>query len=553
MLNNNKLIVILLVFIISIVTILRVVNLGGPSFAADEGFQFFAAKGILEEGKPTLPSGSNYGRALIYSKIVSFSMSLFGVKESAARLPSVLFGLLTVLLVYYWCKKYFSLKVGLIAAFLVGFSPVEIAWSRECRMYSAFQFFYLLGVFSFFSGFTGVVRGKFGNTKTRVTNLLSGICQNPSFSRNQIIWLSVSLVSFIISYKMHKLTGVFYFSIMGYFVIMFLLKSYSNNIKLVLQSRYFFFLLLIFLMTIFGILLFPHLLQSAKDMLQFSPAWARTQNTGPSFYYKYLFSLDFFPLGALFLIGTLQVITRFSKAGFYLTINFIIPIFMHSFIVKVKSPHYIFYVYPFLLIITAYAISNLLEIESKIVSASITKIKERTKINFKTIKIGLICALILITTTTFWFRDGIGLIFFKTGKSPALEHPAWREATSYLSENFKAGEVVVTTLPLNLLYYYGKADYQLNNGSMYYVKEYNKKNDDGFFLEPYSNTPVIKNLEQLKNVIKNHSHGWLIMDRGRFNNPANVSKEIHKYVKDNLIPHKNPGKNTMVIYEWRHG
>lgn len=551
--KRNLIIILSIISIIAIVTILRVANLGGPSFAADENYQFFAAKGLLEEGKPILPSGLNYDRAYLFSRLVSFSLSLFGVNETAARLPSVLFGLLTVLLVFYWGKKYFNLKVGLITALLIGFSPVEIAWSRECRMYAAFQFFYLLGVFSFFNGFEKSLKDPTSTNKIDLTESFTTIYQEYGLSLKQILWLIVSLVSFIISFKLHRLTGTFYFSIIVYFLLMFLLLVYSKNIKIAIRSKYFFSFFLILLITIFAIFLFPNLFSSAKNMFQYMPAWARMRNTSILYYYNYFFSFDFFPLGALFLIGSFQTLTRFHKTGFYLVLNFMIPFIFHSFVPKVQDHDYIFYIFPLFLMIASYGIYNLFEAEGKMILHSLEKINKKMRINFKTVTIGLICLLIVFLLTTRWFRNGIGLMFFKGGNTPALEHSEWREAASYLLDMFERGDVIITTLPLNMLYYFGNVDYQLDNGMIYSVHRYNKKNEDGFFLEPYAHTPVIQNLEQLRKVINSHSHGWLIMDKGRFRHPANVSEKIRKFVMDNLIPHECAGENTMVIYEWREG
>jgi 4-amino-4-deoxy-L-arabinose transferase-like glycosyltransferase len=118
----------------------------------DETIHVYAAKSILETGKPELPSGEIYDRALFFTKAVALSFKLFGVNELSARLPSIVFGVLSVVLVFF-IGRGFGTSAGLIAALLMAFMPFEVGWSRACRMYSMYQFFFLLTLFSFYKGF----------------------------------------------------------------------------------------------------------------------------------------------------------------------------------------------------------------------------------------------------------------------------------------------------------------------------------------------------------------------------------------------------------------
>jgi len=61
---------------------------------------------------------------------------IFGSSEVASRLPSVIFGVLTVFLTYLIAKKLFSEKTGLLASFLLALAPLHIYYSQEARMYS---------------------------------------------------------------------------------------------------------------------------------------------------------------------------------------------------------------------------------------------------------------------------------------------------------------------------------------------------------------------------------------------------------------------------------
>ncbi len=60
---------------------------------------------------------------------------IFGFSEMSLRMPSVIFGILTIFLVYLIGEKY-QKKVGIIAAIFLSISPLGVYYSQEARMYS---------------------------------------------------------------------------------------------------------------------------------------------------------------------------------------------------------------------------------------------------------------------------------------------------------------------------------------------------------------------------------------------------------------------------------
>lgn len=127
---------ILLIIFFSI--ILRLISLN-QSFWLDE-----AAQAVLS-AKPIFQV--NYGADFqppLYYILMHFWMKLGIREEWLLRLPSVFFGVSTVLLSYYFFKKLFDKKVGFMAAILLATAPYHIYFSQEFRMYSFFTFLMLL-------------------------------------------------------------------------------------------------------------------------------------------------------------------------------------------------------------------------------------------------------------------------------------------------------------------------------------------------------------------------------------------------------------------------
>lgn len=78
------------------------------------------------------------------------SFSLFGESEVAARLPSMLFGSLVPILVYFLAKKLGKDEVAIPASLLTTFSYFEISWSRQARGYMIQQNILLLTFIIYF-------------------------------------------------------------------------------------------------------------------------------------------------------------------------------------------------------------------------------------------------------------------------------------------------------------------------------------------------------------------------------------------------------------------
>lgn len=119
------------------------------SFWIDETSSATFARAILETGRPVLPSGYAANDYSVHFYLMALSFRLFGLNEFAGRLPSVVFGALTILAVFYLGKRFADARVGMLAALLVTFSTLEIVYSRQARSYQELQFFALMTVIAF--------------------------------------------------------------------------------------------------------------------------------------------------------------------------------------------------------------------------------------------------------------------------------------------------------------------------------------------------------------------------------------------------------------------
>lgn len=71
-----------------------------------------------------------------YFIIIWIWTKFFGISEIAVRVPSVIFGLVTVYVVYLTGQKLYSRGLGLVSALLLAINPLHIYYSQEARMYA---------------------------------------------------------------------------------------------------------------------------------------------------------------------------------------------------------------------------------------------------------------------------------------------------------------------------------------------------------------------------------------------------------------------------------
>lgn len=134
---------VLLVLVTLLALGLRLYRLDGQSLWYDEAFSVYLARMDLAE--ITARTAADIQPPLYYYLLHGW-IQLFGDSELSVRSLSVLFGVLTVPLIYALARNLFRWRqAGLLAALLLAVSPLHLWYSQEARMYTLLTF---LGVLS---------------------------------------------------------------------------------------------------------------------------------------------------------------------------------------------------------------------------------------------------------------------------------------------------------------------------------------------------------------------------------------------------------------------
>ena len=139
--SNYK--ILLLVLLLTIVAALpRLYHLGEPGFWGDEETSSMPAKSLAVGNGAIFPSGMEYRRALPHTYLNALSAKVFGIdKDLSYRVPSAVFGIATLILIFFGTLKYLGLPVALTVTVLLAFSEWHIILSRTARMYGPLLFF----------------------------------------------------------------------------------------------------------------------------------------------------------------------------------------------------------------------------------------------------------------------------------------------------------------------------------------------------------------------------------------------------------------------------
>ncbi|CDZ76047.1 Undecaprenyl phosphate-alpha-4-amino-4-deoxy-L-arabinose arabinosyl transferase [Legionella massiliensis] len=143
-------------------------NLGKlPLIDPDEGRNAEIAREMREAHSYIVPLYNGLPRLdkpAFYFDTVALSFNFFGENETAARLPSAIFGLFTLILVCLFCIHVYDLTVATLAVLILGTTPLFIIFSRTTILDMELTFFVTATLFAGYIAIEHLLK----NNQTRV-------------------------------------------------------------------------------------------------------------------------------------------------------------------------------------------------------------------------------------------------------------------------------------------------------------------------------------------------------------------------------------------------
>jgi 4-amino-4-deoxy-L-arabinose transferase-like glycosyltransferase len=123
-----------------------------PPYHADENFYVESSLSMVESGDyitPVYHDKKRFAKPILYYWMVVSSYKIFGISLRSARFPSVLFGVLSIGLVFLLGCRLFDNRVGLLSAFILPSIYLHFQISRWSTTDMALSFFVLLALYFF--------------------------------------------------------------------------------------------------------------------------------------------------------------------------------------------------------------------------------------------------------------------------------------------------------------------------------------------------------------------------------------------------------------------
>lgn len=427
---------------------LRALGLGNNPFIADEFIDMNASYGFFKTGewhawdfnleKPDVLDfyAARDERSWVYRWQVAQLFRFLPPTEVVARSVSVFWGLMTVLIIF-WSARVFTKKtsIALLAAFLFAVSIDGIEYDRKLRMYAMFAPVFLAfstWLFLFLKSPSSVETHGHASLQKRIQTLFKKI--NTFFGINLLFLLPALLAGFL-ALHLQLLTVNIVFSLFGYFVAVSILAKFFPKVVSLSKSALW-GLGTFFFGTLVSIFFFPQIPQALLGTSKF-----------------FMDNYDY--LGKIFndfqhpLLGAILVLfgfcTLFSpmkkpKNALWLLTSFLVPLLLTIFVWKrAQGTQYVFYLEPFVLILTATGVAGCLAWLQKNIPT----------VSKKTISLVVFSlAVLLLPNYGYYFQEQNT---YHRGNDPVADY---RKVFLYLGKLHTPGDALITRNFRN--YYYSK-------------------------------------------------------------------------------------------------
>ncbi len=486
----------------------------------DEYHHLLSGINILSEGVPAQVyiNQEFYSRGIYISYLVASFFFLFGKTLFAARLVPLIFGLITIYLVYLISKRVMNNYLSSMLLVLMGFEPVMIFIHTYVREYVFVQFFSILSLLLLLR----IRETIFDNLKLflRKENILliGGLIGT--------LWFCWNFIGGN-KYAVYVVIGIFCS------ILIFELVYRANNI-----SRFFKVSLSCILLA--GFLMF--LAVPNVQNLVFGRIFIYSFSLEYGLFSQYIVEFYGFLL-IFFLAGIALCYSQRNPTGLYTSIIFLMIFFLFEY-GHLNTPkgelavRFIAFSFPFFFIISAKGLEAPFVKIKNYLSVKETKIGSPTTISF-----------VILLIITFFLVYSTYPSDFDFFEEPSLPRPDgvvevpykdWGRAASYLKEYKRKGDILIAVPSQAAAFYNLGVDYTI-------IKSWHLKNrttgyEDEELVYLRTNTPVIESTDSLTNIFEGDGRVWVLYSG--YNLKRLGSTEINNLIK----------KETLMIEEsteWR--
>jgi 4-amino-4-deoxy-L-arabinose transferase-like glycosyltransferase len=495
---------VILVAILVLGTGIRLYDLGRNSFVADEFLDINSSMGYAKTGvwqswdfNYGVPATQNLNqardeRASVYKWQVAQVLKVLPVTESSARLVSVLWGLVSMVLIFL-VAKYFtkSTRVGLLATLFFALSVSAIIFDRRLRMYSMFLPVYL--------AFTTLLYMTLEESYKGRVKAFTVAWEKWGIN---LAFLPLAVLLGWLSYETHQLalTGPI---VVGVYVLVMAIMNWKRGNR---KNKY-------SILSVIGL--------TGVVLLFITGLWNKISYFFVFFdnhysYFGYVFGDFAHPLlGVVVVIVGSWVLIRRSETerqGVWLTVSLFAPLAMAVWLWhRNAGPQYIFFVQSFTFILAAVTVSALMSfIENEL---------PRYK---KGLWAVILLSIILIPNYGYFFEENN--TFHETNSGG---NPNYRKVFTYFKKQVEPGEVLITRNFRN--FYWADAQVPVYD----FGGELSERN---------------LSIADIQAIQSKHERGWVIVSE---NDLDYIKGDAQDYIEENMEHVNNSNvRGAIEAYKW---
>lgn len=486
--------------------VLGLSQLATPSLWHDELIHTYVGKSIAETGVAQLPSGVQYNNGTTQNYILAFMIKVVGLSEFTLRLPSVLFAVVNVLLIFFLTRPLLGSRTAAVAAIGLALSPWAVAWSREARFYTLQQTLYLSMLIAFWQGM---------ERNERKAWIMFGLS-------------AVGAYALAILTSFHSI--IFLGSIGGYAILWML---YTRRWK----TRWGMATLLITIVGLITIAAIAGLMNPLdKEAVMDRGGLGggiEDPNRALRYYYLHWLKLNLskgFYFLALF--GFAAMLTKEKRKGLFTALAFWVPIIILTFFIGYRRPRFMFFVYPLYVIAWSY---GLVCIVSWIARRNKQRVEWAVAVLLILFIVRLGLSFITLTSNSLVYAQGDSITL-------ARKHPQWREPCLWLKEHQEANTVVITTTFLPVYHYLGAVDNWYPTRHLWWEVDESGMDD-------------LKGLPELQAYMQAHPRGYFVTEYWRWQRlegPEWQSDQRDEilWVKEHMTRLDEASNEDIIVWTW---
>ena len=505
-----------ILFILSV--LMRLVDLGQLA-RFDELYTLLAARGWMSDGVPRIAEGV-YDRAELYTIFIAWWLKLFGDSLIVARLPSVLFGSLLVVVVFLWTNAVAGRMAAWIGGLLVALASISVEMSQYARFYALHALTFWLGATGVYALTTGLLTGTFRRLAVIAGTILSLLCAlylqalTLVGGVGLIVWAAaVALLPLPARRHVWRVWGVLgalalaiglvAAIVLASDVVRSLLERYLETPLTVIHHR--------------GEFWFYHL-----HLIERYPTF------WPIFPFLALIAVAARPRPSLFAIcvfGTAFALLSFAGQ---------------------KSWRYLYFALPFLFVVWAIALASLWQSLWNTIRAAIDRVLAefapglRPLLGWGLVAGSLAFLLLANGSTARTFLRPLGI---HLGEGFSADWPA---AVDQLQPAVRDAEMVLTSHELHMLHYLGRADIVVSKERLAEFA------DTEFARDPRTGLPVVSGPQSLALILDCYPSGVLVTDTIKgWRAPTVIDDASADLIVSRMGPIELPSRSKLMAFQWR--